>query len=150
VSPKTESSSPGPGDRKSDFIAVSDDPSNGFLGPNAFKAFRVEIVYADSAGYFEKGTEFDIHDMDIVGTTLRPFNDGKYQVIAAVKREGIPVIEGIEPGYIHLQIDDLKTTGATMDAVVDASRGRPGEICVLKLEREGKSFTVEATVERIL
>jgi C-terminal processing protease CtpA/Prc len=75
--------------------------------------------------------------MDIVSTTLRPFNDGKYQVIGAVKREGIPVIEGIEPGDIHLQMDDLKTTGATMGAVVDASRGRPGEICVINLNGRG-------------
>jgi len=125
-------------------------PVNGFLGPNAFKAFRVEIVYADSAVYFEKGAESDIHDMDIVGLTLRPLNDGKYQVIGVVKREGIPVIDGIESGDILLQIDDLTTTGATMGTVVDALRGKPGEIYVLKLERDGKPFTVEATVERIL
>jgi C-terminal processing protease CtpA/Prc len=88
--------------------------------------------------------------MDIVGLTLRPLNDGKYQVIGVVKREGIPVIDGIESGDILLQIDDLTTTGATMGTVVDALRGKPGEIYVLKLERDGKPFTVEATVERIL
>lgn len=47
-------------------------PVVGFLGPNAFNAFRVEIDYVNSAIYFEKGDKYDSHDMDLVGLTLRP------------------------------------------------------------------------------
>ncbi|MBN1199960.1 MAG: hypothetical protein JXA23_11455 [Bacteroidales bacterium] len=123
---------------------------NGFLGPNVFNSFRVEIVYADSAVYIEKETEPDTHDMDLVGLTLKPLEDQRYTVIGVVNKKGKPVVEGIEPGDILLQISDLKTTGATMGMVIDALRGKPGEKRILILEREGKEFTVEASVERFL
>jgi len=125
-------------------------PVNGFLGPNVFKAYRVEIVYADSAVYFEKGTGTDIQDMDMVGLTLRPLEDQRWAVIGIVNKDGKPIVEGIEKGDILLQVGNLKTTGATMGTVIDALRGTPGERKILLLEREGKPFTVKAEVERFL
>jgi hypothetical protein len=125
-------------------------PVNGFLGPNIFKGCRVEIDYADNAVYFEKSAGTDIHDMDIAGLTLKPLNDGKYKVLGVVARDGKPLIDGIEPGDILLQIGDLSTTGATMGTVVDALRGKPGDIRVLKLERDGRQFIIMAGVKRIL
>jgi hypothetical protein len=125
-------------------------PVQGFLGPNAFKAFRVEIDYANNAVYFEKSADFDSHDMDIVGLTLRPEPDETYIVIGIAKKNGKPVVEGVEPGDVLLQVDNLKTTGATMGTVVDALRGRPGDIRVLVLERNGKQFRIEARVVRVL
>jgi len=125
-------------------------PVNGFLGPNAFKAFRVEIDYAGGAVYFEKGAEFDLFDMDLVGLTLRPESDGSYSVLGVSSKNGKPAVEGVEPGDKLLQVGDLKTTGATMGPVVDALRGKPGDIRTLVLERSGKRFTVEANVMRFL
>ena len=125
-------------------------PVDGFLGPNAFKAFRVEIDYANQAVYFEKSADFNSHDMDIVGLTLRPEPDNTYRVIGIVKKDGKPVVNGIEPGDVLLQVENLKTTGATMGTVVDALRGRPGDIRVLVLERNGKKFRIEARVVRVL
>ncbi|MFC1724399.1 hypothetical protein ACFL4T_02140 [candidate division KSB1 bacterium] len=125
-------------------------PVDGFLGPNALKAFRVEIDYINNEVYLEKGAEFDSHDMDIAGLTLRPLEDGRYQVIGIAKLEGKPAVKGVEPGDILLQIDDLKTTGATMGTVIDALRGKPGDSHILILERDGKQFRVEAKVERFL
>ncbi len=125
-------------------------PVQGFLGPNAFKAFRVEIDYANNAVYFEKSADFDSHDMDIVGLTLRPEPDDTYSVIGIAKKNGKPVVDGVEPGDVLLQVENLKTTGATMGTVVDALRGRPGDIRVLVLERNGKQFRIEARVVRVL
>ncbi|MGB8657196.1 MAG: hypothetical protein WCE90_05360 [Candidatus Zixiibacteriota bacterium] len=125
-------------------------PVDGFLGPNAFKAFRVEIDYANCSVYFEKGAEFESHDMDLVGLTLRPEADGSYQVIGVAQRDGKPVVEGVEPGDVLLQVGDLKTTGATMGTVVDALRGKPGEVRTLVLERNGILFGATAKVERFL
>jgi len=125
-------------------------PVNGFLGPNAFKAFRVEIDYAGSAVYFEKTAESDTFDMDLVGLTLRPEDDGSYTVIGVAVKDGKPAVEGVEPGDKLIQIGDLKTTGATMGTVVDALRGKPGDICHIILERGGNRFRIEAKVARLL
>lgn len=125
-------------------------PVDGFLGPNAVKAFRVEIDYANKAVYFEKSADFDSHDMDIVGLTLRPEPDNTFRVIGIAKKDGNPVVDGVEPGDVLLQVENLKTTGATMGTVVDALRGRPGDIRVLVLERNRKQFRIEARVLRLL
>jgi hypothetical protein len=125
-------------------------PVNGFLGPNAFKAFRVEIDYAGGAVYFEKGAEFDSFDMDLVGLTLRPESDGSYSVLGVSSKDGKPAVEGVAPGDKLLQVGDLKTTGATMGTVVDALRGKPGDIRTLVLERDGRQFMAEANVMRFL
>ncbi|MCX5752837.1 MAG: hypothetical protein NTW97_04215 [Candidatus Krumholzibacteria bacterium] len=125
-------------------------PVNGFLGPNAFKAFRVEIDYAGGAVYFEKTGEFDTFDTDLVGLTLRPEDDGSYSVLGVVSKDGKPAVGGVEPGDKLLGIGDLKTTGATMGTVVDALRGKPGDIRYLILERGGNKFRIEAKVTRLL
>jgi hypothetical protein len=125
-------------------------PVVGFLGPNAFEGFRVEIDYANSAIYFEKGVEHDPHDMDLVGLTLRPEKDRSFTIIGVAMKDGIPVVEGIEPGDVLLRVGDLKTTGATFGTVVDALRGKPGDVRVLEVDRNGKRIVVETKVARVL
>ena len=125
-------------------------PVDGFLGPNAFKAFRVEIDYANGAVYFEKGAESDLHDMDTVGLTLQPQADGRYRVIGVTQKDGKPAVQGVEPGDSLLQIGELKVTGLTMGAVADALRGNPGDVRILLLERNGKIIEIEAKVANFL
>jgi hypothetical protein len=125
-------------------------PVSGFLGPNAFKAFRVEIDYAGGAVYFEKTAEIDTFDMDLAGLTLRPEDDGSYSVLGVSSKNGRTAVEGVEPGDELLRIGDLETTGATMGTVVDALRGKPGEIRILILRRGGNTFRIEAEVARFL
>jgi hypothetical protein len=125
-------------------------PVVGFLGSNAFKAYRVEIDYANSAVYFEGGAESDAHDMDLVGLTLRPAADGSYQVIGVATIDGRPAVTGVEQGDTLLEVDGLEVTGATMGTVVDALRGEPGELRALVLERDGERIAAEARVERFL
>jgi hypothetical protein len=124
-------------------------PVNGFIGHNIFKDYRIEIIYNDSTLYFEKGPSSDIDEMDIIGLTLKPLNDGRYRVLAVTKKNGKPILEGVQQGDILLQIDTLITTGATMGTVVDALRGKNGDKRVLLLERDGKQFSVIGHVERI-
>ncbi len=125
-------------------------PVDGFLGPNAYKDCRVEIVYTEPAVYFERTAPVDTHDMDIVGLTLKPLDDGRYEIVGIAEKDGAPVVTGVEAGDILLQAGDVAATGATMGAVVDAMRGRPGDVRALKLDRKGKIVTVEATVRRLL
>jgi C-terminal processing protease CtpA/Prc len=125
-------------------------PVEGFLGPNAFKAFRVEIDYASSAVYFERGAEVDAHDMDLVGLTLQPQANGDYRVIGIVDVAGAPSVAGVEPGDRLMRIGDLEVAGATMGTVIDALRGKPGETRALVLERNGERISVDARVTRLL
>lgn len=62
-------------------------PVDGFLGPDAFKEFRVEVDYAHNAVYFEKRIKHAPYDMDIVGLTLRPEKNGDYRVIGIAKKK---------------------------------------------------------------
>jgi hypothetical protein len=125
-------------------------PVDGFLGPNAFKSYCVEIDYARAVVYFEKRADTDLHDLDLVGLTLRPEPDGGFSVLGVAQYEGKRSVEKVEPGDRLLQIGDLVTQGATMGAVIDALRGQPGEKRVLTFDRGGEKFTVEARVERFM
>jgi hypothetical protein len=125
-------------------------PVNGFLGPNVFKNYRVEIDFKNSAVYFEKSSKPVEPDLDLVGLTIRQENDQSYIVVGVAQKDGKPSVEGVEQGDKLVQIGNLKATGATMGSVVDALRGKPGDVRVLILEREGKQFTVEATVVHFL
>ncbi|MCP4901780.1 MAG: hypothetical protein GY906_32855 [bacterium] len=125
-------------------------PVAGILGPNAYNAYRVEIDYRGKSVYFSQRAEPAQHDMDLVGLTLQPQESGAYLVIGVSEINGKPVVPGVQPGDRLLQIDELKTTGATMGTVVDALRGRPGETRTLTLERDEQSFKIVARVKRFL
>lgn len=125
-------------------------PVNGLLGPNAFKAFRVEIDYAGGTVYFEKRGAFDSHDMDLVGLAIRPEADGSYSVIGVASVNGKPAVEGVEVGDRLLRVGDLEVTGATMGTVIDALRGKPGDKRTMVLERKGAQLTVTGAVNRLL
>ena len=125
-------------------------PVDGFLGPNALKAFRIEIDYVNGAVYFEQGSEFDTHDLDVVGLTLQPQPDSSYLIIGVADTNGPASAPGPQSGDILIQIDSFKTTGATMGAVTDALRGRSGDVKTLSLERDGRQLTAHVTVRRWL
>ncbi len=123
---------------------------DGFLGPNVFKNFRVEIDYTNSLVYFEKGSESDAHEMDLVGISVRQLADSSYQIAGIVHKNNKPLVEGVEPGDILVSIGDFKTMGETMGKVVDALRGKPGEVRVLTIERNGKKIILETKVKSCL
>jgi hypothetical protein len=125
-------------------------PVDGFLGPNAFKSFKVGIDYVNSLVFLEKVAESGRKEMDLVGLSVRQLSDGTYQVVGIVKKDGKSMIEAIEPGDIIISIDDFQCKGATMGSVIDALRGKVEEIKMLKLNRSGKEILVSAKVEHLL
>lgn len=125
-------------------------PVDGLLGPNAFRSYRVEIDYPDSAVYFEKSTDGDFHDMDIVGLTLRPEADGNYSIIGIADKDGRPSVEGVKIGDVLVKVDDLVVRNSTMGTVADALRGKPGDFHRIIVERNGNQFEVLGRVIRFL
>jgi hypothetical protein len=125
-------------------------PVSGFIGPNALKAYRVQIDYANSLIYFEKGKENDLKEMDMVGISIRQLPDSTYQVLGIVQANGNPSVEGIEPEDIIVSIDGYCTKGATMGVVVDKLRGKPGDTRKIEVERKGKKLKVDAKIEHYL
>ena len=133
-------------------------PVVGFLGPNAFKGFRMEIDYRGGMLYLERGAVDDEHDMDLVGLTLQP--DGGLPAAAAsdASAQGRPGlwrvlgsrVAGVEAGDVLLQVGKTRLSGATMGTAIDALRGTPGDERVLTLERQGRTVTVSARVRRLL
>jgi hypothetical protein len=125
-------------------------PVNGFIGPNIFKDFRIHISYSDSMVFFKKSNTPHQPETDIVGITIRLLDDLRYEIVGVAEKNGIPLVEGLEKGDLLLQVGNLSTTGATMGTVSNALRGKPGEERILKILRNGKEFSVKATVVHIL
>jgi len=123
---------------------------DGFLGSNAFKNYSFGIDYSNNMVYFDKIGRYDSYDMDIIGLTLQPQEDGTYKIIGVAFKEGKPIVDGISPGDLLLQIDDLRVKNKTMGTVIDALRGKPGEIRNLILERNGNTIKICAEIKRII
>ncbi len=125
-------------------------PVVGFLGAEAIARFRLEVDFPGQATWWlVAGTLSTPRDLDLVGLCLRPEGDGSYVVAGVVGRDGRSSVPGVEPGDRLLKVDGLEVTGASMGRVVDALRGRPGDVRLLQLERRGKTFIVRATVTRL-
>jgi hypothetical protein len=125
-------------------------PIVGALGGNVLSAFRIEIDYAAGAVYVEMTGAIEAHDLDTVGLTLEPRANGAY-VVAGVSPTGDgELLNSVRRGDKLIKVDRLEVRGASLAAVSAALRGKPGETRQLTLERDGKPFTVKATVNRIL
>jgi hypothetical protein len=125
-------------------------PVAGFLGPNAFRNFRIELDYSGNGFYLEKTGNDKERDMDIAGITFRMNSDSSCQVVGIPVINGKAAAEGIEPGDILLKIDSMNTSGRTMGCIADALRGKPGQEHLLVLERNKTQFKVPVKVERFL
>ncbi len=125
-------------------------PIIGALGGNVLRAFRVEIDYANGAAYLEKTGSLEQNDLDIVGLTLRPMQDGGYVVSAVSKQGAGDLVDKVRESDKLITVDNLQVTGATLAEVVKALRGKIGEKKTLTIERDGNRITVQAVVARIL
>jgi hypothetical protein len=120
----------------------------GFIGANVLKGFRLEVDYPNRMTYWEVAPPPDQGDLDIIGLTLRPETNGGFTVAGVATKDGRPAVEGVQPGDTLIRVGALDAAGATMGAVVDALRGKPGETRTLVIERAGKRSTVDAKVMR--
>ncbi|MBZ5720474.1 MAG: hypothetical protein LAO03_08835 [Acidobacteriia bacterium] len=125
-------------------------PTAGLIGANALLNYRVGIDYAHSTVYFDQTSKQRPPEMDVVGLTLRPEPDRSYAVIGVADSDGKPSVPDVKPGDRLVSIDKVPAAGGTMGQVWSLLGGSPGEVRVLTLERDGKQFTVNATVRRFL
>ncbi len=123
------------------------EPVVGFVGGNILRQFRLEIDYANRATYWKRVAPPNPDDLDQVGITIG-VHGGKYFVIALPTQNGKSIVHGITVNDQLLSVDGMTITGATMGKVLTALHGKPGEVRRLVLERNGKSFTVNARVTR--
>ncbi len=122
-------------------------PVIGWLGGNVLQGFRITIDYPNHVSYWVRQSDLDSHDLDVVGLTLAR-RDGKYFVAGVAERNGAATVEGVKTGDRLIQIEAVKTQGATSGEIFTAMHGRPGEVRKLVMERDDKAFTVEAHVTR--
>jgi hypothetical protein len=123
-------------------------PVVAFIGGNVLKAFRVAIDYATGATYWLRQQPDDAHDLDQVGITLGPAEDGTYSVLQIAQKNGQKSVTGVLPGDVLLSVDGLPVTGATQRKVLDALHGKPGDSRKLRLQRKGEELVVTARVAR--
>ncbi len=123
-------------------------PVAGFLGANVLKGFRLEVDYPNRMTYWEAGPPPAADDLDTVGLTLRPEPNGSFTVAGVAKRDGAPLVEGIQPGDGIVQVGPLTVAGATMGEVASALGGAPGSTRSIVFERGGTRWTMDARVLR--
>jgi hypothetical protein len=122
----------------------------GLIGANAFADYRVGIDYAHSTLYMQRILTKPAPDLDVVGLILRPEPDEKYTIIGIADYNGKLAVPNVKAGDMLVGIDGAPATGATMGQVWSLLGGTPGTTRTLTLEREGKRFSVDATVRRFL
>jgi len=125
-------------------------PTIGLMGANAFLDFRVGIDYAHRAVYLQRTNAKPAPDMDFVGLILRPEPDQRYTILGVADYDGKPSVPDVKAGDVLLGVDGAPATGATMGQVWSLLGGIPGQTRSLTVERDGRHFTVEATVHRFL
>jgi hypothetical protein len=124
--------------------------TSGFIGANALLNYRVGIDFAHAKVYFDRRGRYVTPGIDVVGLTLRPERDGRYTVIGVPEYAGKPAVPETKAGDFLLMIDKVPAKGSTMGQIWSLLGGDPGETRVLTFERDGKPFTVNATVRRFL
>lgn len=125
-------------------------PIVGAIAGNVLKTMRIEIDYPGSAIYVQRNGQPDANDLDSLGLILRVGDDGKYTVVGIARKDGRPVVDGIQSGDELISLDGLNTSGATLDAVNRSLHGRPGDKKKVRLLRQGKEFELEVAVQRLL
>jgi hypothetical protein len=125
-------------------------PTAGLVGANAFLPFRIGLDYAHSTIYFDPSSLKPSPDLDVVGLTLRPQNDGKYIVAGVAQVNGKPAVPDAKPGDVLVKIDNIDTAGGTMGQAWSLLGGSPGDVRELLLSRDGKQITLKATVQHFL
>src|SRR5579864_1551065 len=118
-------------------------PVSGFLGGNVLKQFRLTIDYPNRMTYWLRETEPDAHDLHSIGLTLRR-QGNEFYVAGIAILDGRPTVSGVEPGDKLVQIDGTVTKEVSLGTIFTALHGKPGEVRVLTLERNGMEVNVQA------
>jgi len=129
-------------------------PTVGLVGSQALLNYRIGLDYAHATVHFEIGRTSNFPDFDVVGLVLRPEDDGKFTILGIADYDGRPSVsegaQGVQAGDALVAVDEISTTGSSMGQVWSMLGGTPGQERRLGIERNGKKFTVIATVQHFL
>lgn len=117
----------------------------GSLGGNVFQHFRIDIDYPQAKLYLTEDKTVKPATLDMVGLMLEPAQGGGYDV-AAVQGD----VGGAAVGDHLLKVGDLDAGQATLQAVIAALSGKPGESRMLTVQRADKTLTLKAPVQHLL
>jgi hypothetical protein len=143
-----------PKDRMDYFSKRAGIPTAGLVGSNVLLNYRVGLDYSHSTVYFEFGRMFNFPDFDVIGLTLRPEDDGRYTILGVADIDGkasVPTgADGVQAGDHLVAVDDIPVRGSTMGQVWKMLGGTPGQDRKLTIERAGKEFSINGTVQHFL
>jgi hypothetical protein len=118
--------------------------SDGALGGNVLKLFRVDLDYARGSVRLEQGAPFAEHDAELVGVVLMLGDDG-WLISATVSG-----LDDVRPGDGLVAVDGRAVADLPLPDVLDLLRGTPGDRHRLSLRRDGEHIDVDAPVLRLL
>ena len=121
------------------------EPVIGWLGGNVLRGFRLMIDFPRRTAYWERVSDLDPHELDQVGVTLEKGSDG-YFIAGIAQKSGKPTVDTVRVGDKLIQVDDVVLSSATRGAIFAALHGKPGEVRMLVVERDGQQLTVPAKV----
>lgn len=125
-------------------------PIVGAIAGNFLRGFRVQIDYAHGLTYLEQTGKLDPNDLDVAGLVLQPKADGSFLVAGVAKKDGKEILEGVAAGDKLLQIDGASVSGKTFPQILEALRGKLGEVRSIVLERNGKTITISVPIIHLL
>lgn len=120
-------------------------PVIGWLGGNVLRRYRITLDFAHHMSYWLSQAPADADDLDQVGITLA-FRDGGYFIAGIASKHGKLMVDGVQVGDKLLRVDGLALTGATWGQIFAALHGHPGEMRILRLERDRRPFTLRAQI----
>ena len=117
----------------------------GWLGGNVLRGFRLMIDFPRRTTYWERVSDLDPHELDQVGVTLEKQSDG-YFIAGIAQKSGKPTVDTVRVGDKLIQVDDVVLSSATRGAIFAVLHGKPGQVRMLVVERDGQQLTVPAKV----
>ena len=117
----------------------------GWLGGNVLRGFRLMIDFPRRTTYWERVSDLDPHELDQVGVTLEKQSDG-YFIAGIAQKSGKPTVDTVRVADRLIRVDDVVLSSATRGAIFAVLHGKPGEVRMLVVERDGQQLTVPAKV----
>jgi hypothetical protein len=151
IAPEAPPIPPAPGQSKVEgsffdwYSKKAPEPVIGWLGGNVLRGFRLTIDFPRRTTYWERVSDLDPHELDQVGVTLEKRSDG-YFIAGIAQKSGKPTVDTVRVGDKLIQVDNVVLSSATRGAIFAALHGKPGEVRMLVVERDGQQLTVPAKV----
>ena len=151
IAPEAPPIPPAPGQSKVEgsffdwYSKKAPEPVIGWLGGNVLRGFRLMIDFPRRTSYWERVSDLDPHELDQVGVTLEKRSDG-YFIAGIAQKSGKPTVDTVRVGDKLIQVDDVVLSSATRGAIFAALHGKPGEVRMLVVERDGQQLMVPAKV----